>query len=43
MPSDVSEVLQEIFVTEGKLRKDEAAEYLKQMIRTKRYQRETWA
>ena len=43
MPSDVAEVLQEIFITEGKLTKEEAEDYLKQMIRTRRYQRETWA
>ncbi|XP_028408257.1 NADPH-dependent diflavin oxidoreductase 1-like isoform X2 [Dendronephthya gigantea] len=43
MPSDVSDVLKETFMSEGKLTKDEAEEYLKQLIRTKRYQRETWA
>ena len=43
MPSDVSEAFHEIFRTEGKLTKEQAEDYLKQLIRTKRYQRETWA
>jgi sulfite reductase alpha subunit-like flavoprotein len=43
MPSDVSDVLQEIFTREGKLTEEQAEDYFKQLIRTKRYQRETWA
>lgn len=43
MPSDVSDVFKEIFMSEGKLTEDQAEEYLKKLIRTKRYQRETWA
>ncbi|CAB3983279.1 NADPH-dependent diflavin oxidoreductase 1-like [Paramuricea clavata] len=43
MPSDVSDVLQEIFTREGKLTEEQAEGYFKQLIRTKRYQRETWA
>lgn len=43
MPSDVADALQEIFIKEGRLSKEQAQDYLTQLIRTKRYQRETWA
>jgi sulfite reductase alpha subunit-like flavoprotein len=43
MPSDVSDAFQEIFMREGKLTKEQSEDYLKQLIKTKRYQRETWA
>ena len=43
MPTDVADALQEIFVEEGQLTKEQAEEYLKNLIRTKRFQRETWA
>ena len=43
MPTDVTDTLQDIFVKEGGLTKEEAEEYLKTLVRTKRFQRETWA
>ncbi|XP_046844340.1 NADPH-dependent diflavin oxidoreductase 1-like isoform X2 [Xenia sp. Carnegie-2017] len=43
MPMDVSDALKDIFMCEGNLSKAEAENYMKQLIQTKRYQRETWS
>ena len=43
MPADVVETLREIFMEKAGLTKDQAEQYFKDLVRTKRFQRETWS
>ena len=43
VPEQVSDALKSVFVTHGSMTPDEADEYLRQLERSKQFQRETWS
>jgi sulfite reductase alpha subunit-like flavoprotein len=42
MPDDVADALISVFISEGGISKDEAKQYLDDMTKSNRFQKETW-